>query len=194
MFAQQPQFLAAQAALTRCFTDSNSGTVMLSSFEDQTYKGLITIDGSGDSSQIAHEGSRYFLTVSNPTITVGLSDIAALVFSIIDPVEVFVDNQIDIAGFLNASPDAVGGIMTQGFVLGPMGLLETNAFTTYDLSTTLTAMGYPLYGGAFLTSAGEDLFAVSNNGNSTFSAVTNSSAVSTPEPGTMALIGIGLVR
>jgi hypothetical protein len=182
---------------TLSMTMTSTGAFVDSSFMPSCSRKAVTrsgrgsAPGTGDTSAITHSGSEFDLILTSATVSVSFSPVTGGVVvmtdSVADPIEVFVDNQNQFAGFRDLNPEVV--VEAEIVTSSPV-------FSTYNLSDSLTAMGNPLFqpdhefflvGGP----SGSILLLTGDSGSSTFSAVTSSATV--PEPSTMTLLGSSLL-
>ena len=140
---------------------------------------LITLTFIGNSSNVA--GSSGFFTNEVGTIAINIASLGATA-NLTDVAQIFVNQTFSppAAGFADA---------TVGF-----SILDTfdNAFGTYGLTTAIgpiTDTNFINSGLGFATNHGT--FVINSAGNSTFTASLGSA--STPEPATIALLGIALL-
>ena len=148
----------------------------------------VTFTGTGDTSAITHSGNEYNLVLSSATVTVGVSEgLSGLTFiteTLTDPIEIFLDTQLQFAGFQDSDQAEV--------------LTRSSDLSMYNLAEPITVTGTSIgrVGFAFLFLEGafpSSLDITGTEGDGTFTAVTSSNTTVTPEPSTITMVGSSLL-
>lgn len=169
--------IGAQAAsITFTETQNGIGSLGGTSFNDA----LVTLTLTGNTSNITNPSSGIYDLIG--TATVSVAGVGSATFT--DSIEVFVDQNTPAAGFTDLTLPGAPDILEN----------HSSSYSTYTLNTAIGPLtGFP--GGnpsdSFATTAGA--FILSSSGNSDHdSTFTATGGVTTPEPGTFALLGAGL--